>query len=497
MNWINIKNCKPVSLISIPIIEYMTLIEDIRTFMSLNNRLILFFGHKTADGIRLFIGIADDANSQIWISSSIFREGDSFPSLCNEYPQFQNFEREFYEEFRVTPEGHPWLKEVRFSNNRLSEEIPNYPFLSCMSEEIHEVAVGPIHAGVIEPGHFRFLCDGENVLHLEIQLGYQHRAIEKLFITNKVHEINRNVRLAESIAGDTVIGHSLAYAQGIEALSHTECDPQADLLRAFALELERIAIHIGDLSALANDIAYISSSSYLGNFRTMIINLLLAINGNRFGRGLLRTGGVNYSLNQDLFSLMQKTLKTVEEAVTFIGDQMFAHPSVLSRMEHTGILSTEIAEKIGLVGLPARASGINRDIRSDHPFGFYNNSLFCPVTMESGDVFARSYMRFIEIQQSTHFLQEHFDRLKIEPVKNKIISHLDENQLVVSMTEAWRGEVIHTILTGVNGAVEKVKIKDPSFNNWFGLALAMRNNAISDFPLCNKSFNLSYCGNDL
>ncbi len=497
MNWLILKNCKSVDLDKIPILDYSILKDEIIALLQRKLRLIFFFGYAQENQTRLFIGLSEDENSQIYLTSSLFSQNSSFSSLSQDYPEFLNFEREFYEEFNIYPENHPWLKPFRFKNNDLAEKIKDYPFFSIDSEEIHEVAVGPIHAGVIEPGHFRFLCNGEKVLHLEIQLGYQHRNIEKLFLKKDMHTIKRNIHLAESIAGDTVIGHGLAYAQAIESLAKLDCNPQAELIRAIALELERVAIHIGDLSALANDIAYISASSYLGNFRTMIINLLLAINGNRFGRGLLKIGGVSYSLNSSLIEDCKTVISKVQNAITFICEKMFADPSVLSRMEHTGILKKDLAEKIGLVGLPARASGLQRDVRADHPFGFYKASLICPVTMDSCDVFARSYMRYIEIQQSIHFIQDHLDRLNTSHPNTPEFDLLTKNQFAISMTEGWRGEIVHCVITDQSNSIARYKIKDSSFNNWFGLALAMRDNAISDFPLCNKSFNLSYCGNDL
>jgi Ni,Fe-hydrogenase III large subunit len=496
MKWTITKNNKPVNLKDISLIEIPLFRNQIIKRVQGGMRPVLFFGKRKAASHILYIVLADDENSRLYISSADLQKKKSFQSITPEIPSFMNFENEIHEEFGIIPEGHPWPRPVRyaFDRSKRSDTLESFPFFKMTGDEAHEVAVGPIHAGVIEPGHFRFMCQGENVHHLEIQLGYQHRGIENLFLKNN---LKYPVHLAESISGDSVIAHATAYAQAIESLAGIEISRRAQSIRAIALEIERTAIHIGDLAAIANDIAYLLGNAVFGATRTLVINALLAVCGSRFGRGLLRVGGVAFDITDELKEEVKQTLSKVWTDVERMSNEMFSSASVLSRLEETGIVNKNTASEIGLVGLPARASGISLDIRSDHPFGVYRYYPVHKVTMDSGDVFARAYLRFVEIKQSVNFILEQLDEL---PDGNNLlmpVKKIAPESLIVSMTEGWRGETVHAAITGADGAIERYKIKDPSFHNWFGLAQAVRNNGISDFPLCNKSFNLSYCGNDL
>lgn len=498
MKWKVSKNNQTINLNEIPVLDINELRIELIHLCRAGKRVIGFFGSNTIDAVKLYVILANDASSELLISSSYFKEEKSYPSITKDVPSFHMFEREFYEEFGVEPIGHPWLKPVRYSKNRSdkAQEIENYPFFKMEGDEVHEVAVGPIHAGVIEPGHFRFMCNGEKVYHLEIQLGYQHRNIEQLFIENGEFSSH----LAESIAGDTVIGHSVAYSNLIETLLDIRISDKAGLIRVIALELERIALHIGDLGAIANDIAYLMGNAVFGATRTLVINTLLSICGNRFGRGLIRVGGVVFDIDSELISKIIAILNKVEEDVDRMTNTMFSSASVLSRLEKTGTVSKEKAYEIGLVGMAARASGLTLDARIDHAWGWYNDLFLDKELLDSGDVYARAFIRYKEIKQSIKIIKELLPKLNVydnDPLIIKSETPLMPGGIAVSIVEGWRGEIVHTCITDDNGKIIKYKIKDPSFNNWYGLALAVRNNGISDFPLCNKSFNLSYCGNDL
>jgi len=498
MNWITTKYNQAVNLNEIPVISISELREDIIHQIKNDKRVVGFFGVKEPSKIRLYVVLANDIDSEILIASSVFDENGKYTSITAKIPSFHRFEREFYEEFGIEPLGHPWLKPVRYSKNRFNKTqvIENYPFFKMDGEEVHEVAVGPIHAGIIEPGHFRFICNGEKVYDLEIQLGYQHRNIEQLFLQNK----GFSSHLAESIAGDTVIAHSLAYSQAIEALLDIKISNKASIIRIIALELERIAVHIGDLGTISNDIAYLMGNAVFGATRTLVINTMLEICGSRLGRGLIRVGGVVYNIDNamsvKIIEILEKVLKDTER-MTYA---MFASASVLSRLEKTGILNKEKAVEIGLIGMAARASGVPLDGRVDHPCGIYKELSLVKQVMTGGDAYARTYIRYEEIVKSVEIIKKLLYKLanfENEPLLTENTTFLSPNKMVVSMTEGWRGETIHAVLTGESGNITRYKIKDASFNNWYGLALAVRNNGISDFPLCNKSFNLSYCGNDL
>lgn len=493
MKWLITKNNQPVKISDIPALSIGNFCSEIIEKSKDSKRVISLFYLKPY----IYTILADDEKSNLLITSTQIDKNNSYPSITKDVPAFNMFERALYEETGIIPLGHPWLKPVRYPvKNCMDNKIEDYPFYEIDGESLHEVGVGPVHAGVIEPGHFRFICSGEKVLHLEIQLGYQHRGIENLML-KKINKNDYSSCLAESIAGDTTIAHNLAFVHAMETLLGIEVSSRAMEIRGIALELERAAIHIGDLSALAGDIAFLMGNSVFQATRTLVINLLLSICGSRFGRGLIKTGGVNYDIESQDIESIKKTLIKVLKDVEIYSEMMFSQATVLSRLEETGTVTNRQAQAVGLVGLAARASGVNVDIRQDHPSGVYNYSPVFKRVMESGDVFARSYLRYLETIQSLKFVMEHLDNLSLGELSIKIHKKLKPESLAVSMVEGWRGEIVHVVATDKKGKLIKYKIKDPSFNNWMGLALAVRNNEISDFPLCNKSFNLSYCGFDL
>lgn len=427
--------------------------------------------------------------------------GKSYKSLTPQCAQAHWFEREIYEQWGVEPLGHPWLKPIRFhasfntagSPSVAAPEIGVTDFFRLSGEEVHEVAVGPVHAGIIEPGHFRFQCHGENVYHLEISLGYQHRGVERALFNGPG---KRAIHYMETLAGDTSIGHALAYAHSLEALSEVSAPPRAQALRAIMLELERLANHTGDMGALANDVGYLPTASFCGRIRGDFLNMSAVICGNRFGRNMVRQGGVCFDIDdnikRDLLQRLESAARDVQGAI----DLLWATPSVMARFEHTGTVSERTCREVGLVGPAARACGVPMDCRADFPLGWYKKQNMPPALCETGDVFARAYVRWLEIKNSIAFIRE---ALKELPEGNVMADQgqLAASKLAISLVEGWRGEICHVAITDSAGRFARYKVVDPSFHNWFGLALALRNQQISDFPLCNKSFNLSYCGHDL
>jgi Ni,Fe-hydrogenase III large subunit len=495
LNWIQIKNLQAVSLNDIPVLPVEELRNQLIEQVKNGRRLVQFFGDKVNESIVLYFVVSDDNSSRLFVSSAKFLNEKSYQSFSINVPSAHMFEREFYEEFGIMPEGHPWLKPVRKGIAGIDEKETPYNFFNMIGEEVHEVGVGPIHAGVIEPGHFRFSCHGEKVHHLEIELGFQHRGIEKLFLQNNNKQIFLT-KLSESVAGDTVIGHSGGFIRAMESFMEMTVPRRAKLIRTIALELERVAVHLGDLSALSGDVAYLTGNNVFAALRTKVINTTLSICGSRFGRGLMAIGGINFDINSERQSKISSTIDQLEDEIIIACEVLFSSASVLERFEQTGIVNKETATAIGMVGPAARASGVAVDVRSDHPFGGFEHFPVHKLTLPSGDVFARAYIRYIEIQQSIRIIKEQLGGLSEGELK-KDPAELKKNSFVVSLAEGWRGEIAYTLITDNDGKLKKVKIKDPSFNNWFGLALAVREEGISDFPLCNKSFNLSYCGFDL
>jgi Ni,Fe-hydrogenase III large subunit len=497
----------PISLESVPVLDYSDFCGQISALMSPESvHCVLYYAFPFHSGLKFMAVLADDTRGTFQIFSHQTNPQVSIlDSLTPQIPALHLFEREIHENYGIAFDKHPWLKPVRFAADRHQKDLVmnDYPFYRIDSEELHEVGVGPIHAGVIEPGHFRFICNGEKVIHLEIQLGYQHRGIEKLM--TETESGLRRCALAESIAGDTTVGHTVAHARLIESLAGITIGPVLEAERAIALELERIAVHIGDTAALCTDVAYQFGQVVNEALRTTIINTTQLWCGNRFGKGLIRPGGTHYPLNAPVMESMLNTLNDTGQRYRDITDNIFTTPSVLIRFDGIGTVTREQALRIGAVGMAARTAGIQRDIRATHPAGHYAGLTHETVTEKSGDVLARAMLRNLETRKSiemvsdwvTALLATATPSLSTENRKPPTDNPLRPSSFALSVTEGWRGEIAHAAVTGPTGELVHYKIKDPSFHNWMALALAVRNQEISDFPVCNKSFNLSYCGHDL
>ena len=467
---------------------------------------------KPGGATTLYAVLADDERNSLYAGRARV-EGGSFPSIAAACPQAQLFEREIAEQLGLIPEGHPWLKRVRYrrswtagsagvdawGRSEAERPLPGVgDFYRVEGEQVHEVAVGPVHAGVIEPGHFRFQCHGERVFHLEIALGYQHRGVEEALIGGPD---KRSLHYAETLAGDSTIAHATSYCQNLEALSRRSRSARAQVIGAIALELERLANHVGDLGALSGDVGFLPTASYCGRIRGDFLNMTALVCGNRFGRGLLRPGGLRQDLEPERAAELERRLdaawRDAEVAIKLLWDTQ----SVMARFEDTGRLSREAAIALGIVGPAARASGLSRDIRFDQSSGIYRLAQIPVSTYDSGDVLGRAFVRWLEIQQSVAFIREQLASLPGGGIAADsgalAASELAPSTLAVALNEGWRGEVCHVAITDERGAFARYKVVDPSFHNWPALAYVLRDQEISDFPICNKSFNLSYCGHDL
>jgi len=431
-------------------------------------------------------------------------DGGQYPSLTPRCPQVHLFEREIAEQFGLKPVGHPWFKPVRYHRSWTGRDAWDRPgdrpilpavcdFYRVEGDEVHEVAVGPVHAGVIEPGHFRFQCHGETVFHLEIALGYQHRGVEEALAGGPT---KRSIHYAETLAGDTSVAHAIAYCRVLEALARCQKTARAQTLRGVALELERIANHVGDLGALAGDIGFLPTASYCGRIRGDFLNMSALLCGSRFGRGMIRPGGVGFDVDDARMAKLLRLIDAAEKDTAVAVNLLWDTPSAMARFETIGRLPKAVAIELGIVGLAARASGLPIDSRSDQPSGVYRFAHIPVSTYETGDVFGRAYIRWLEIQHSITFIREQL-RAMPSGVTQAALGAPLPNRLAVAIDEGWRGEVCHVAITDDQGRFGRYKIVDPSFHNWSGLAYVLRNQQISDFPLCNKSFNLSYCGHDL
>lgn len=494
------KNSMAVPLSSIPLVDWDTFSSWAANTVNNGGRFVTLFTlpqQKSDDKTyTLVIVIAEDFSNQLYFLGTPVAGG--FTSLTPKIPAANIAERILCEEYNLLPAGHPWLKPVRFS--RLPEEggppIGITDYYRVEGEEVHEVGVGPVHAGVIECGHFRFQCIGEEVMHLEISLGYHHRGVQKL-LQNAPDK--RTLPLMEVLAGDSTVAHAWSYVTVIEALSATQVSPYGQKIRSLALELERLANHTGDLGALAGDAGFLPTQAYCGRLRGDWLNTTALLCGNRFSRGLVKSGGANVYLPPKTLEEIQKRINATFRDVNGAVNLLWNSSSFMSRVSNLGTISKQNALDLGLVGPGARACGINIDCRIQHPLPHLPEP---PLLQRKshGDVLSRALIRHEEIKESVNYCLRLLDSLAVEENPRPLSpaqTSLQPEHLALGMVEGFRGEVCHIGVTDSVGKLAGYTIVDPSIHNWPGLALALRGQEISDFPLCNKSFNLSYCGHDL
>lgn len=435
---------------------------------------------------------------------------DHFASVTPDVPAAHWFERAIADYFGLHPEGHPRFKPLIFHEAwppdffPLRESSPSctgslsrppYHFLKVEGDGVYEIPVGPIHAGIIEPGHFRFSCLGETIHNLEIRLGYQHRGIER-----KLTEVPwQRVRfLAESASTDTSVANALAHALAIEDLFELTVPPLAQKLRVIAIEIERVASHLGDLGGIASDIGYLAGAALFSRLRGLVLGIGERLTGSRFLTAYVVPGGVTGLAPAPHVAALIDGISALRLEVKRAAELFFDHPGALDRMEQVGIVKPSLAQDFGLVGPAGRSSGISYDVRDIFGKSMYLPWGWEPVVLHSGDVLARAILRVREINASLDLLPKLLNTLPYQgDMCNTLPDKLPADAVGIGIVEAWRGELIHMIFTDQKSKITRYVIKDPSFNNWTGLAIAARGELIADFPLCNKSFGLSYSGNDL
>jgi Ni,Fe-hydrogenase III large subunit len=485
-----------IALAEVPRLDLSAFMQACRDHLAQGARVLTLFGYRpNTEGDQLTLTAAFvSTGSALMLLQGQALASESYASLCTEYPALHIFERELWEQTGLTPHGHPWLKPVRFESQRQGQ-MADYPFFKVRGAEVHEVGVGPIHASVIEPGHFRFMCLGERVHHLEIQLGYQHRGIEKQLLQRPPHSLTP---LMESIAGDSSVTYAWAHCAALEALADAPVSPQADLVRGIALELERIAIHLVSVTGVSGDIAFLQGNASYGRLRTAIINASMRCCGSRFGRGWVRPGGVRFGLNAERRQDLLNTLAAFAKDLAEVNALMRQARTVRPRLAGIGQLGADTARELGLWGLVPRASGQPCDTRSMLGGAPYQAHPVQEQIETSRDCWALFNLRLNEIDESVRWIQSALgDPLLDDPLPALQPMALRPHHLCLSLREGPRGPVVHVLETNAQGQLAHYKVQDPSMQNWFALALSLRDNDISDFPICNKSFDLSYCGNDL
>lgn len=480
-----------IALADLPVYEAEAFAEKLGSCLAQGLRLLCLTAlAREAEKTSLLAVFTNDATQKL--TAFCAKPLTSLPSLADSYPSVQLFERELFEDYGVKFPGHPWLKPVRQTPDNTPQR---YPFFRTDGREVHEVAVGPVHAGIIEPGHFRFQCFGENVLNLEIALGYQHRGLEQCLLQAKP---SARLPLLECAAGDTSIGHALAHAVLMERLTGLTVSDRSWHLRRLALELERLANHIGDLGAIAGDTGFLPTSSWNGRIRGDVLTMTAILTGNRFGRGHIAVGGVHNDLDAELCADLIHRLDLARRDALGSVKVMLTSESVLDRLRTTGTVSLKDAKALGLVGVCAKAAGVVCDARLTAPLRPGQN--FIPAKCETGDVLARVLVREEEMRASFAMVEDDLCALEEGSPEERGYAPspiLPTGMLAVAQVEGFRGEIVHLAVTNEHSGFQVYKVIDPSFHNWQGLAMALRDNQISDFPLCNKSFNLSYCGYDL
>ena len=506
MTWhITDNRADAVALRDIPEVPYAEFYAELDTRLAdPRYHVAHYFALPDGDRMRFICLLLDDAEHRVLIASHTMDYYDEgvLPSLTARHPALHPFERDITERYGIRFDGMPWDKPLRFPADGYDRRssIDNYPFYTMEGHSLHEVNVGPIHAGIIEPGAFRFICNGEQVLHLEIALGYQHRGVEAEFV--RTENRLRQACLAESIAGDSAVAHATAFAAAIEKLTAVRLPEALEIERTLALELERMAMQIADTGALSMDVGYQLGQVACEALRTMTINTTQAWCGNRFGKGLLRPGGTDHPLDAETTEMIRRNVREIARRYDEVRHDLKSSPSLLARFEQCGTVPREEMLRIGGVGQAARASGVERDLRASHPWGCYATLLrHEPIVKRQGDVMARLTVRCREVLQSAACI----DTLTARRAEigfgtlpqSDYTTPLAPRSLAFGLVEGWRGETCHVVITDAAGHIAACRVKDPSLHNWMALALAVRGEGISDFPICNKSFNLSYCGHDL
>lgn len=433
----------------------------------------------------------------------------AFPSGVDVMHELSLYEREIHTFFGLQPVGHPDLRPFILHENWPENAHPlrkeyswnmrppkaqgSYEFHTVSGDGIYEIPVGPVHAGIIEPGHFRFSVAGEEIIMLEPRLGYVHKGSEKLFETKTSSEA---IKLSERISGDSSFNHSLAFCQALEAISGTQVSSRARYLRVFFAEIERIANHLNDIGFMMLDTGFTFGGSQCARLREKVLQMNEQIGGNRFLRGVNILGGVTKDIIEEDKQKIEAELKFFRDDFREVMEVASQSAILLNRLKETGILENSVAHDHGVVGVVARASGIECDSRIDFSYAAYPELECVKAIEKDGDVYARFMVRTKEVENSIHLIEQVLLKIPSGPLMSDA-KRMQADSYAVGIAEGWRGEIIYFIATDEVGNLSRVKVRDPSFLNWAAVPYAVKGNVVPDFPLINKSFNLSYSGNDL
>jgi len=442
------------------------------------------------------------------LRAAIPADDPRFPSLAPDFPAVNWQEREIQDWFGIEAVGHPNPRRVALHDNwpdvhPLRKDFPidtvlppfegeQHVYRPTLGEGVFQVPVGPVHAGIIEPGHFNFAVAGEPVLYLQLRMFYKHKGTEKLF---EQMPVQKAVFLAESISGDSAFSHATAFSMAVERAAGIEVPFRAEVMRTILLEMERVYNHIADIGAIAMDVGFVIANAHAGRIREMVLGANEELTGSRLLRGMACLGGVRRDWTGGQMAILRGALSKVEREFDEMVSLIRASDSTRDRLERTGILKPEKARALGIVGPAGRASGVDLDVRRDHPYAAYSHLTVKAPVYQEGDVLRRMKVRVDEVKESIAMILAAADNLPPGPHRAEVRT-IPPNRCALAAVEGWRGEIIHWVRTGENNRLERCKVKDPSLNNWPALVEAIQGNIIADFPVINKSFNLSYSGTD-
>jgi Ni,Fe-hydrogenase III large subunit len=433
----------------------------------------------------------------------------AYPGLADLFPAAARMQRAATDLTGVAAldaDSRPWLRHAAWpadyrplaprSVDYLGDGTPpadDYAFVRVSGDGVHEIPVGPVHAGIIEPGHFRFSIVGEKVLRLEERLGYVHKGIERLFARTK---LDAGHRLAARVSGDSAVAFSWAYCQALEGIAGAAVPPRALWLRALALEAERIANHLGDLGALGNDAGFAFGLAQFSRLKELWLRALDAALGARYLNDFVVPGGVAQDARDDLLTRLADCARGIGSESAAIRSIYDEHAGVRDRVVDAGTVTPELARRLGLIGLAGRASGQAYDLRADLPCAPYAELGVKKAVREEGDVAARVAVRFDELAESIRVVREIVELVPTGTTRAEV-AEPPAGALGIGLVEGWRGPVMVALAAGAGGDVRRCHPHDPSWQNWPVLEHAIIGNIVPDFPLINKSFNLSYSGHDL
>ena len=450
----------------------------------------------------------DQAHGFVLVRVPIPAEKPELTSLTNAVHAVNWQEREIQDLFGIELLGHPNPRRCVLHDDwpavhplrkdfDLRTQLPpfagvRHKFREVEGEGVFQVPVGPVHAGIIEPGHFLFSVAGEPVLYLQLRMFYVHKGIEKLF---ESLPIQHGVRLAESISGDSSFAHATAFCHAIERAVGVEAPARARALRTLCLELERLYNHVADIGAICTDVAFVIAHMHAMRLKERVLRLNEELTGNRLLRGMACLGGVRFDFDDERLRALIGLVDSFQNEFTDLVELIRGHSGTRDRLESTGVLKPEVARDLGIVGTAGRASGLDQDLRRDFPHAFYDQVKFTVPVFSEGDVQRRLVVRREEVFQSLGIIRQVVEKLPAGPIASRI-DDVPPDRVALGYVEGWRGEIFHWIHTAPGNRLARCKVKDPSLQNWPALCEAILGNIIPDFPVVNKSFNLSYSGTD-